>query len=345
MKQDNTKPTIDKVAKLCNVSKTTISRYLNGKYEFMSEETKTRIENVIKELDYRPSNIARTLKLNKSKLIGVLIADISSPFSSILVKGIGDVCKENGYMVIIANTDNDPDKEKDYIESLIDNRVEGLIINTTGKINDFINEKGKQGLSIVLADRGSKELKFDTITTNNYEMTFKTIKHLIKKGFKKIAFFTQDVGSISSRYIRKNAFLDAFKEQLGIDASDMVYVIDLNDKEMVDTSILDFVNKYKKQNKALFTVNGVTMLNVLQGVSRLKLKIPEDIGVCGYDDWGWASLIPPGITVINQPSYQVGVESAKCLINRMNDTENSKKPAKFIELPAELDERGSTLIK
>lgn len=345
MKQNNAKPTIDKVAKICNVSKTTISRYLNGKYEFMSEETRLRIENVVNELDYRPSNIARTLKLNKSKLIGVLIADISSPFSSILVKGIGDICKENGYMVIIANTDNDPCKEREYIESLIDNRVEGLIINTTGKINDFINEKGNQGMPIVLADRWSEELKFDTVSTNNYEMTMDTVKYLIKKGFERIAFFTEDVGGNSSRYMRRNAFLDAFNEQLGMDANDMVYIIDLNDKEMVDSSISDFINKNKEKNKALFNVNGVTMLNILQGVSRLNLKIPQDVGICGYDDWGWASLIPPGISTINQPSYQVGVESAKCLIDRINNGGNPYKPPKFIKLPAVFDERGSTVIK
>lgn len=343
MKQDNSKITIDQIAKICNVSKTTISRFLNGKYEYMSRETKSHIANVIKEFNYRPNNIARSLKANKSKLIGVVIADISNPFSSILIKGIVDVCKENDYMVIISDTDNDPSKEKEYIQSLIDDRVEGLIINTTGKINDFINEKGKLGIPIVLADREYTELDFDTVSTNNYEMTFNTIKHLINKGFKKIAFFTQDVDGISPRYIRKKAFLDAFRELLNIDARDMVYVININDKEMIEASISDFANRNKDQHKAIFTVNGVTLLNVLNGILNLKLKIPEDMGVCGYDNWGWSSLIPPGITVINQPSYNVGVESAKCLLSRINDTGN--KPVQVIELPAVLEEKGSTEIK
>jgi LacI family kdg operon repressor len=132
MKMEKDMITISDVAKASGVSKTTISRYLNGKYEYMSQDTRKRIQTIIEELKYRPSNVAKTLKSNKSGLIGVIIADIASQFSSILLKGIGDVCKANGYQVMISNVDNDPEKEREYIQSLMDNRVEGIIVNTTG---------------------------------------------------------------------------------------------------------------------------------------------------------------------------------------------------------------------
>lgn len=335
------KVTIDEVAKLCGVSKTTISRCINGHYEYMSEETRKKIQDTIKKLHYRPNNIARSLKSNKSSLIGVIIADITSPFSSILVKGIGDVCKENGYQVIIANTDNDPVKEKDYIHSLIDDRVEGMIINSTGKNSDYLIKLGNDGLPIVLADRAMKELKFDTVTSNNYEMTTNTIEYLINSGFKKIAFFSEQIGENSARYIRHSAYIDTCKKY-GIDVSEDVCIIDVSDEKTIEDALKKFIEENKDIPKALFAVNGVVLLAVLQSINKLGYKVPDDIGVCGYDDWGWASLIPPGITVIAQPSYDVGIKSAKRLIEKIRRKRKTK-PI-LVELPSKLIKRGSTIL-
>lgn len=342
IQKDREKITIDEVAKMCNVSKTTISRYLNGKYEYMSNDTKNLIQDVIKKLDYRPNNIARSLKSNKSGLIGAVIADIGNPFSSILVKGIENVCEKNGYLVIIANTDNNPVKEKEYIKSLIDNRVDGLIVNTTGANNEFLLEYGSQGLPIVLADRCIDKQQFDTVMSNNYEMTFNTIKYLVEEGFEKIALFTESISNNSSRYLREKAFMDASRQYLGSDAKDLVYVIEAENRQMINEEILKFESEYKDKHKAIFAINGVTLLSVLKSIDELKLEIPKDIGVCGYDDWGWAALIPPGITAIAQPSYEVGVESAKCLVSRI--TSKRKAKPKIIELESKLIVRGSTKL-
>lgn len=336
------KTTIGEVAKRAEVSKTTISRYINGRYEFMSDETRKRIQDVIEEMAYRPNNLARGLKSNKSGLIGAIIADITSPFSSILLKGIGDLCQEKGYQIIIANTDNDPVKEREYIQSLVDNRVEGLIVNTSGQTNDYLVALGNQGMPIVLADRAMPELTFDTIMSNNYAMTVRTIQHLFQAGFAKVAFFTEEIGQISSRSIRRDAFLDACRQFKGIEAQNLIYVIDSSKPQTVLESLAHFKEKNPDETKAIFAVNGVTLLGVLQGLSQLGLAIPKDMGVCGYDDWGWAALIPPGITVISQPSYQVGVESAKLLIARIKAKRKAK--PKSIELPAELIIRGSTVL-
>ena len=172
--------TIKEVAEKAKVSKTTISRYLNGKYEYMSVETKERIEKVIDELNYRPSNIARSLKAKNSNVIGCIIADIGSPFSSIVVKGINDVCNKAGYHVLFANTDNDPENEIKSIQSLMDNKVDGLIINTAGHNDEYLLELKKNGLNIVLADRCLEDRKLmDTVATDNYDATYRCIEFLI----------------------------------------------------------------------------------------------------------------------------------------------------------------------
>jgi LacI family transcriptional regulator, kdg operon repressor len=334
MKQEKDLITINHVAKAAGVSKTTISRYLNGKFEYMSEDTKLRIESVIEELNYRPSNVAKALKSNKSGLIGVIIADIGNQFSSILLKGIGDVCKANGYQVMISNIDNDPNKEREYIKALMDNKVEGIIVNTTGYNDDFLIEIDETRVPLVLADRTMKELKIDSVATNNYKITFDTIKFLVEKGYKNIAFFTEESNKNSVRHVRRHGYLDAMKELLGIDANNLIYTIDLNDSNATIKALADFDESYKEDLKAIFTANGVILLNVLQGIQRCNYKIPEDFYVCGYEDWGWATLMYSKMPVISQHSYEVGVESAKLLMKRIAD--GNKDEPKYIEVEAKL---------
>lgn len=334
MKKEKDLTTINDVAEASGVSKTTISRYLNGKYEYMSADTRKRIETVIEELKYRPSNVAKTLKSNKSGLIGVIIADIASQFSSILLKGIGDVCKENGYQVVISNVDNDPEKEREYIHALLDNRVEGIIVNTTGYNDDFLMEINKTRVPLVLADRTMQKLKIDSVATNNYQMTYETINFLVEKGYRNIAFFTEEPMRNSARLLRRKGYLDAMKEFLQVDANHLIYTINSEDENTTMKAIGEFNRSYRNKLKAIFTVNGVTLLNTLHAIKKSKLKIPEDFYVCGYEDWGWATLVYSEIPVISQHSYEVGSESAKMLIERI--TGKRKGRPKYKELEAKL---------
>ena len=122
--QSDSRLTIDEVAKLCGVSKTTISRFLNGKFENMSADTREHIRRVIAEVDYHPNRSAQRLKASRSMLIGCVIGDISSPFSALLLKGITTVCEEAGYQVLFADSGEDPRRERRAIKGFLENRVE-----------------------------------------------------------------------------------------------------------------------------------------------------------------------------------------------------------------------------
>ncbi|OCA85937.1 hypothetical protein A8F94_13900 [Bacillus sp. FJAT-27225] len=333
--------TINDVAKEANVSKTTVSRYLNGKYEYMSEETKELLATVIDQMGYRPSNLARSLKAKNSGVIGCIIADIGSPFSSIVLKGVSDYCNQMGYGVLFANIGNDPMKEKESIQSLLDNKVDGLIINTTGKNDDYLLSVKNEGINIVLADRSlSIPNMLDTVATNNYDATFDLVKYLHESGYKRVAFFTQDMSFISSRYQRHHGFKDAMKKFFNQDGSSTTYVINIDDSEDTEDSLREFVSASKDEPAAIFTINGVTLLSVLHGMKRLNIEISPQLGICGFDDWGWASLIPPGITTLTQESYECGVQSARLLLERIKDSGEIE--PQYIELPAKLIKRGST---
>lgn len=338
------KVTIRMVSEQANVSKTTISRFLNGKFEYMSEETKEKIQKVIDELNYRPNRLAMGLKSKKSGLMGVIVADITNPFSSILVKGVNDACTENEYDVIIANSDDDPKKERDYIFSMIDRQVEGIIINTSGGNDELIAQLISEGIKIVVADRVINSNIVDTVTTNNEDVTREMTQIIYNEGFEKVAFFSKSIENNTTRSRRHNSFLEESKNYQD-SPEELVHIMPENaDDDLFVNELLKFIRQNKEYKKAILAVNGVMVLNMLNAINKLGLKIPEDIGICGFDDWGWAGVIGEGISVISQPSYEIGYKSAGLLIERLKSENKDIKP-RYIELEATIKLRGSTRIK
>lgn len=348
MKLEKKKITIKDIAKQAKVSETTISRYLNGKYEYMSAETKDNIENVIKKTDYRPSNIARTLKSKKSRLIGAIIADIENPFSTIVIKGLSDRSNELGYSLMIAISDNDIEKEQMYIQRFLDNGVDGLIINTVGKNEEYLKELKQTGFPMVLIDRGVFDNSIDTVTTNNYELGIEAMNHLFEMGYQSFAFFTGTLEFNTVRQIRYKAFSDKIKTNKTDHSK--VYIIkkkgEKYEKEQQKKEIAKKLEEFRKlpSPRVVFAVNGLLLLTILEVMKQENYSIGEDFGVIGFDDWTWANVIGPGISTIAQDSYAIGIESCSLLVNRLNHMESSKEPI-YKELPGKLMIRESTTIR
>lgn len=335
--------TIEDVAKKTGVSKTTISRYLNGKYEFMSKETRERIEHVIDELEYRPNSMARSLKNQNSKIIGCTIADIENQFSSFIFKGVSEICKKHGYRVLVAEINNNEDDEREAIESLMSYNIDGLIINTTGSNDEYlINLKKTNNIPIVLADRSIAENNvLDTVTSNNYDATYECMMHLKKQNYTKIAFFTYDMANNSVKTKRYEAYYDALKELFGLDPKEYTYILKKKNLNNYDKALKTFIEANKGENIAIFTVNGALLLDILRRLKKLKYDIEKDnIGICSFDDWGWAELVDKeGVTTIRQKSYECGVKCAELIFEGI---ECKDKKVDYIEIPAELIIRGST---
>lgn len=161
------KVTITDIAKAAGVSKTTISRYLNGRFDLMSPETRRRIESVIDVSGYQPSTIARSLKNKRSLLLGIVVSDQSSPFSTAVLLGVGDALRNTEYVPVFVNCDDDPAKERYQISFLLSRGVDGLIVNTTSYENPFLVNLEARGVPIVLCDRYIKGHTFDIVTTDH----------------------------------------------------------------------------------------------------------------------------------------------------------------------------------
>jgi LacI family kdg operon repressor len=332
--------TINDVAKLAGVSKTTVSRYIGRHYDSLAEKTRKKIEEAIDTLGYRPNVMAMGLKGNKSRIIGMVIADITNPFSTEMLRGAETICKKNDYSLIVCNTDNDPVEELDYIFMLQAHRIDGLIINTTGKNNEFLYKLAADDeIPVVLVDRKIPELDFDTISVDNKEGTSEIVNFLLEKGYERIAFFTEPVKKISSRIERMDTFIKILSEKKHMNASKDLYEIDINISKNLENGINSFLENSQKNSRVIFATNGVILLKIMSIIKSKNLRIPEDIGIVGFDNPEWTEIIGNGITTFAQPAYKIGNTAMNRILSRINGDVDEPK---IIELPGQLIIRGST---
>ena len=322
------KVTIDQVAAICGVSKTTISRYLNHKYENISAETRQRIEQVIAELDYRPNRTAQRLKASRSMLIGCCIGDIGSPFAGLLLKGITETCESAGYQVLFADSKENALREQRAIEGFLENRVDGLIVNTTGGNDEFLirvqNERGK----------------LDTVISEYRRSTIDCVELMLRYGYRKIAFFTERIQSVMPRIQRRESFFSAFSGRRD-EAEPFLYEFSRETEGDCLRCVRDFRERFSGERIAALAVNGVTAMDVLRAMQQAGITPGYDFGFCTFDDWSWFSLISPGITAVRMETKQLGSRAAELLLERLRGEREENAPAVSVELPTTLIERGS----
>lgn len=340
--------TIVDIAKSAGVSKTTVSRYLNGRYEYMSAETRERIKKVIEVSGYQPNKIAQSLKSQKSMLIGFVVADIESPFSSATIKSVGDAMLGTGYNLITVNSDNSYDKEKSYIQSLLGQQVDGLIVNTVCAQNPALISLANAGLPIVLMDRFVRDYNFDIAYFENEQSIHVAMEHLRQMGYGQLIFCTQEYEMISPRNLRRQAFEKKLAEWGEQDTGRYVRVSE-GDQEHTERIIRGIIqeNAANSAPPALICSNTVTLLRAVRAIKNLGLEMPYDIGICGFDEWGWATelglsgMIDVGLTVIKPDMHELGIHTTALLLNRIQNPDSEKRE---IAVPAKLVVRNSTRL-
>ncbi len=316
--RERKKLTIKDIALKANTSKTTVSFYLNGRFEKMSEDTKKRIEKVIEETNYTPNIMAQSLKSKKSRLIGVIVADITNPFSNNIVKGIDDIARKEDYQIIVGNSNFEYINEKKYIERMLDMGVDGFIIQPTMEFDKLVDYIEKMGKKIVCVDRVSPTYKGKIVKTNNYDITYKAITQLYNKGYEEFIFISEDLDISVTRVERKNGFIDAIKL---IKANSHIVKIDGN-LSYIDLSkeLIKYINISKKV--AIFAAHGKALQKVFRATKHLELDIPNQVGIIGFDNWNWSIYASPSVTTIDQPTYQEGKHATKLLIDMIENRES-----------------------
>ncbi|MFW5889606.1 MAG: LacI family DNA-binding transcriptional regulator [Bacillota bacterium] len=333
------KATIKDIAREVGVSVTTVSLVLNDKPNTISQATKDKIFAVTKKLNYQPNHMAVSLVTKKSKMIGLVVPDISNNFFADLAKNIENECEKQGFSLILANASNSLTETKNYVDQFISRGVDGLILafytdeaeNTKDKIIDSLNN---YDLPIVTVDSWVKGLKRPGVSIHHSRGGYLATKHLIESGHKKIGCITGITGNYSSER-RLKGYTRALKEaDIKVNPN---YIV--KGDYQYDSGYKGAMKLLKTDISAIFVCNDLMAYGAYSAIKEMNLKIPDDISIVGFDDLMFSKMLSVPLTTIYQDINKLG----KRATNLMFETINNGKPKKeFYRLEPALRVREST---
>ncbi|MCF7875773.1 LacI family transcriptional regulator [Candidatus Bipolaricaulota bacterium] len=308
--------TIEDVAKKAGVSKSTVSHVIN-ETRYVSPELTEKVQQAMEKLNYHsPNAIARGLKTQKTFTIGLIVSDITNMFSPYLARGLEGIASEKGYNVIVSNTDELLEKEQKLIDSLIEQRVDGVVLAPTGKDDDKINLLREQNIPFVFLDRQVSSVEADFVTSNNKEGAYKATKHLLENGHERIgAILGPECITTSNK--RFSGYKRALNEN-GIRLRSELLVrgnYKLKGGRVGAEKLLDL----KDPPTALFSTNLMSNLGALKAINNTGLRCPEDISLVGFDDVPWIETLQPPLTVVSQKPYEMGCRAGELLFERLGE--------------------------
>ncbi|MCV9888603.1 LacI family DNA-binding transcriptional regulator [Metabacillus halosaccharovorans] len=311
------------VAKLANVSPATVSRVLSNP-DLVSKETREKVMEVINKVNYKPHIVARQFRTKETKIILVVVPDITSAFFSKVLRGIEHVAVQNGYQVILGDTENDTEREQEYINLLLQKQADGMVLLTARQDKAQLEEIAEH-FPMVLACEYMDGLNVPTVSIDNISSARKATEHLIQQGHTKIAHITGPINVILSRD-RLRGFQQAMmSHDLEIDSA------------YIQEGDFTFESGYHQMLKllaletppsAVFVFNDEMAMGVIKAVKDSHLSIPEDVAVVGFDNIKMSSVIEPNLTTINQPKYEIGKKAMELLLKLINGESLQKK--KFV---------------
>ncbi|MBM7840056.1 LacI family kdg operon repressor [Alkalihalobacillus xiaoxiensis] len=308
--------TMEDVAQKAGVSKSTISQYVNGRFHYMATDTKEKIEEAIKQLNYRPNALAQGLRQRKSKTIAVIVANILHAFSTEVIRAIEDTCHEQGVHVIVCNTDNDVVKEKNYLEMLYAKQVDGFIVFPTNKNVQLLAAYAEEGFPLVFVDRILEQVSVNTVLVDNNEMIRIAVRALVAKGKSKIVLMLPEMNDpITPRIERREAFESMIME-LGLSEQENQMIAVPIDK--IPSELKAILNG-KNRPDSIIAGNDFVLKKTLHCLQELAVQVPEELALVGLDDVPFASFMKPAITTVAQPTYAIGKKAATLLLEGIAD--------------------------
>ncbi|WFD09176.1 LacI family DNA-binding transcriptional regulator [Tepidibacter hydrothermalis] len=321
---------IRKIAKAAGVSIATVSRYLNGT-EHVSDEVKLKIQKVIEEVNYKPNALARAVFTKNSKTIGLMVPNISNPFFNQMSSVIEENANNNGYNILLCNTDDDIEKEKKYLDVLQSHRVAGIVV-ARSKCKE---EYGNIDIPIISFENHISD-EIITVSSDNYSGGKIAFEHLYESGCRRILHI-KGPKCFEATEERYRGFLDAAKEK-NLEIDFIEFETDFQ-VEMLKENIekLKRINKYD----GIFVFNDIAAATVMKFLKMNNTKIPKDIQIIGFDNSFICELLHPSLTTINQPIQELGKATIEILIKLIN---NEKIPIKDYLMEVKLINRGTTIL-
>lgn len=328
------------IARKAGVSSATVSRVINESGN-VKEETRQKVLSIISEVDYVPSAIARSLSINDSFSIGVLVPDISNEFFSSLISGIGELAADNKYNIVLFDTGESMDKEHQCLQIAESQRLTGIIITPVSELNmntrDKLLQFEQKGIPVVLADRDMKNSDLDGVFVNNVRAAYEGVEALIKAGHHKIAIITGPDTSMPGKD-RLKGYKEVLKD----------YRIEVR-PEYIVSGDFKIAKAYERTREllelpepptAIFTSNNQTSLGALKYFTEQKIKIGKDISIVGFDQIESLKIIDYALSTIERDVKLQGQEAMAMLIDRLVNKERER-TVKKVSIPYKVVLRGS----
>lgn len=306
--------TMKDVAKYTGLSVATISKYINGGN--VLEHNKKLIDEAIEVLNFRVNEMARGLKTNRSKTIGILIPNLEKVFCTSIVSNVENILIRHGYSTVICDYKEDIKLEKEKLEFLVNKMVEGLIIMPLGGDENIIKEAIDEGIKIVLIDRDLKDIECDVVLVDNLNSSYDAVEELITRGHKRIGIISgpKDVYTAEERLKGYRRVHEDYS--MAIDEKLIKYG-DYN----VDSGY-ELLNEFLKMEEpptAVFITNYEMTLGAIMSINENNVDVPEQLSIIGYDNLQMAKIVKPSLSIVVQPMKVIGETAAQVLLRRLSD--------------------------
>ena len=311
---------IRRVAEKAGVSLGTVSNAIN-RPEILAPETLKRVRKAIDELKFIPNASAQTLRAGKTRILGLVVPDISNPFFTDLAKGVNDAALLAGYVVILCNTDEDSEKEDHYIDILAGQNVRGILITPAHETNKRLNEISKRGIGLTLVDRPSIGVDTCSVEVNDAHGGLLALEHLYERGHRKIMCLTgeSDIPQVAER---ERGMREAISR---ISKADRPTIVTQRIPMMTADSASTVMSEHIAEKSLNFTAvicgNDLVAFGAIRAIRAAGYSIPEDVSVIGYDDIDFAANATVPLTSIAQPKYQLGYAAAELVISECENPE------------------------
>jgi LacI family fructose operon transcriptional repressor len=312
------------------VSVASVSRVLAG-HPGVGDEVRRRVLEAVKALDYRPDLAARRLRSRRTDTIGLVVADIRNPFFTEVSRAVEDVAYRHRMRLILCNTDEDPEREASCLELMRDENVSGVILAPSLRLLSGFRASDYP-FPLVLVDRSERETVADAVVLDNFEAARILTEHLVERGHRRILFLHGAASATGRQRLEGHA---AAMARHGL-VQEAVGVQPVADRTREVARVLLARGSLPQ---AVVASSGLILLGLVEALREAGLKVPRDVAVAGFDDLPWTRLVEPGVTVIAQPTYDMGREAAELLLERIAVPE---KPVRRVVLRGELVVRGSS---
>lgn len=300
---DSRRHSIAEIAQLCNVSKATVSRVINNSPTGVGEETRQRILKTIEELRYRPNTLARGVATSRSRMVGLIIPDVSNFFYPKIIRGVMDYMESKGYSVILGNSDYEPEKEAKQLLHMIDKRVDGIILCSGVSNHEFLADFKKYNVPLGLMGRTfDHSLSATSITGDNVKGGNTSAAYLLRGGCRRIVYVEGNPNTSGSRQ-RLEGYRKAH-DAAGVPVCEEMIIHGDYSIEYGQQVVQELLDK-KLEFDAIMTGSDLIAIGIVTQLLACGLRVPEDVEVVGYDNIELASVVNPALSTVSKPHYRM----------------------------------------